>query len=868
MSPRRKGGSRAATRSDGAGTGLLVPPERLRAVCDPGSLSFECTEDVVPLTDFVGQDRAVRALEFGLGLQRPGYNIFVTGLTGTGRTTAILDYIGRQVKARKEKGNHAVHDWCYVYNFLDADRPNAIAMAPGTGRRFQEAMVALLESIRANLVRIFTSEEYERQRRALVERGGERAQEQMHKAQQDAEAAGFALNFSPTGVNLAPIKDGRPMTAEEFAALPAAGQQEIQQKERALGELVNQVGEQLRAIEREVGSMIQEMDRQVVAAVVTGPFDHVKKEYSENEEVPEFLDRLREFTLKSADFLRQFAVSPVSKEMPEGTLLATVTQGTTLDPFIAFRVNLLVDNGGTEGPPIVTEANPSWSNLFGRIDRRAYMGTYLSDHTMLKPGAVHRANGGYLVLNYNDLATRPGAWEGLKRVIKTGEVRIEDPMEQWGLLSPQGLRPEAIPVDVKLVVAGDPTAYFLHSTYEEEFWEMFKVKADFDHQIPRDETNILAYAGYICAICNRDGLRHFDRTAVAQLVEWGSRQVDDQTKLSARFGRMRDVVVEADYWAGEDGADLVRGEHVDRAINERVYRLNMIEERVREMIERGTIMIDTEGSVPGQVNGLAVMDYGDLRFGRPARITARVHPGQRGVVSIDRESHLSGKIHDKGVLTLTGFLGWMYGQERPLSLSATVSFEQGYEMVDGDSASLAETCAILSAIADLPIKQGIAMTGSMNQKGEVQPIGGVNQKVEGFHDVCKVIGFTGEQGVIVPRQNIQNLMLREDVVTSVREGNFRVWEASTLDDALEILTGMPAGERDKDGKYPDGTVHHVVEKSLRDMADRMKKASAPARGKKKEEAKDEEEEPEPDAPPPAKKRRRPRTPGPRDEGRS
>jgi len=834
----------------------------LRAIFDPASLGFDCTDDIAPLTDFVGQDRAVRALEFGLGLQKRGYNIFVTGLTGTGRTTAILEYIRRQVESRKAAGNHTVRDWCYVHNFDDPDRPNAIAMTAGTGRRFRDAMNSLLDTIKSNLARIFTSEEYERQKREVMEGGNERAQVQMRGAQEQAEAAGFVLSFQASGFNIVPLKDGRPMTPEEFGALSAGDKAKIQDGEKALGQVMNEVGERMRAIERDVAKAIEELDQAVVANVVTFPFESAVREFGGNEEVAGFLEQLREYTLKSADFLRQFAVSPMGKQTSEGTLLSTLPTGATPDPFVAFRVNLLVDNAGLEGPPIVTEVNPTWSNLFGRIDRRAYMGTYLSDHTMLKAGAVHRANGGYLVLNYNDLATRPGAWEGLKRVIRTGEVRIEDPMEQYGLLSPQGQRPEPVAVDVKLVVAGEPGAYFAHSAYEEEFWEMFKVKADFDYQVPRNDQNVTAYAAYVCSVAGQDGVRHFDRTGVARLVEWGSRTVDDQEKLSARFGRLRDVVVEADYWAGKDGAELVTGEHVERAIEEKVYRLNMVEERVREMIERGTLMIDVEGEVAGQVNGLAVLDFGDLRFGRPARITARVHPGQRGVVSIDRESHLSGKIHDKGVLTLTGFLGWKYGQERPLSLSATVSFEQGYEMVDGDSASLAEVCAILSAIAGLPIKQGIAMTGSINQKGEVQPIGGVNQKVEGFHDVCKAIGFTGEQGVIVPSLNLKNLMLRNDVVESVKAGRFRVWEARTIEDALEILTGVPGGERGKDGKYPKGSVHQLVEKKLAEMSETLKKAG---RGKKKDDEPEEgdgaKEEGEKK---PRRKPRRPPEPGPRE----
>jgi predicted ATP-dependent protease len=403
-------------------------------------------------------------------------------------------------------------------------------------------------------------------------------------------------------------------------------------------------------------------------------------------------------------------------------------------------------------------------------------------------------------------------------------VQLEDQIEQFGLLQTQTLRPEPIPAEEKVIIAGDALAYVLLSSYDDQFWELFKVRADFDYQIERDRENALAYGRFICAACEREKLRHFDRTAVAQVIEFGSREVEDQEKLSARFGRLRDVIVEADYWAGLDGARVVSGKHVDQAIDEKVYRGNLLEERIREMISRGTIIIDTEGAVVGQVNGLAVMQFGDVNFGRPTRITARTYLGQRGVVSIDRESQLSGKIHDKGVLILSGYLGWQYGQQSPLSVSATISFEQGYDTIDGDSASLAETCAILSSLADITIRQDLAITGSINQKGEVQPIGGINVKVEGFHDLCRAAGFTGSQGVILPARNIKNLMLREDVVQSVADGKFHVYQVSSVDEALELLTGVPSGERAEDGSYPEGAVHNLIDKKLTEMAETMRHA--------------------------------------------
>ncbi|MEK7248534.1 MAG: ATP-binding protein [Chloroflexota bacterium] len=792
-----------------------VPPERLRASFDPATLTFECTDELAPLSEFVGQDRAIRSLEFGLGLHKPGYNIFVTGLTGTGKATAILDYIQRQVERHPDV--HDIRDWIYVYNFDDPDQPNAISVPKGVGRRLRDHLEALLNAIRGNISQAFSSEEYGRQRRDTFEGGQRQAQAIIEDAQRKTEAAGFQLTFTPQGPVILPLKDKRPLTADEFGALSLDEKHALAEQQRPVEHLVEEAGEQLRAIERQASQTIQAMDRAVVESIVKAPFDALGRDFAQYEEAGVFLAQLREYTLKSADVLRQIAAAPApaSDAAPPGMM--------PLDPFLAFRINLFVDNADTNGPPIIIEPNPTWTNLFGRIDRRAYFGTYLSDHTMLKPGAAHRANGGYLILAWNDVATRPAAWDGVKRMIRANQVRLEDPAEQYGLLSPQTLRPEPIPVDLKLVVAGDALAYIMLSAYDEEFWELFKVKADFDHQIPRTPDNIEAYAGFACAVCEREKLRHFDRSAVARLIEYGSRAVEDQQKLSARFGRIRDIIIEADHWAAIDGDKRVYAKHVDQAIAERVYRSNLLEERVREMIARGTFLIDTQGEVVGQVNGLAVLDFGDLRFGRPTRITARTYLGQRGVVSIDRESQLSGKIHDKGVLILSGYLGWQYGQEHPLSLSATISFEQGYDTIDGDSASCAETCAILSALAEAPIRQDLAITGSVNQKGEVQAIGGANSKIEGFFDVCKAIGFTGQQGVILPAANVQNLMLREDVVQAVRDGQFHIYEVSSVDEALEVLTGVAAGEKQDDGTYPEGSLHARVLAKLQEMGEAMRR---------------------------------------------
>jgi predicted ATP-dependent protease len=453
---------------------------------------------------------------------------------------------------------------------------------------------------------------------------------------------------------------------------------------------------------------------------------------------------------------------------------------------------------------------------------------------MLKPGALSLANGGYLLLNARDVLLSPGVWETLKRVIKNKEVHIEDPFEQFGLIAPQGLRPQPMPVKVKIVLIGEDSLYHLLSAYDEDFWEIFKVKADFDFQIERTAENTEAYACFIAGCCEGNGLKHFDRSGVAKVVEYGARLVADQLKLSSRFAQIKDIILEADYWAKKDGSELVSANHVQQTLEEKVYRHNLIDEHIRELIRRGTLMIDAEGSVVGQVNGLSVYSLGDAVFGRPSRITARTYMGRSGVINIERESQLSGRIHDKGVLILNGYLGWKYAQQRPLSLSASLCFEQSYEGVEGDSASSTELYALLSSLSGVPIKQNIAVTGSVNQKGEIQPIGGVNHKIEGFFRVCRAKGLNGEQGVLIPAGNLENLMLHEEVVEAVRQGKFHVYAAKSTDEGIEILTGTPAGERQADGSYPEGTINYLVDKRLRDIAEGLKKFAEPKEKEKKE----------------------------------
>jgi len=691
-------------------------------------------------------------------------------------------------------------------------------------------MQELLEAVQAAIKRTFASEEYEHRRREIMEEGQREAQRLMELAQQNAQQAGFILRFSPLGVAVMPMVGGRPMTSEELASLDPILRRSLEERQRQVAEMVNEITERLRALERELQARLRELDQQVGRSAVDPIFRAVIAQFHDLPQVISFLEELRDYTVTHIDLFREGEGGP-----HQAPMLPRPIGESPIDPFLAFRCNLFVDNADAQGPPIVVEPNPSWPNLLGRIERRAFMGAYFSDHTHLRAGAVHRANGGFLILDLNDLATKPGSWEGLKRVIRTGEARLEDPLEGLGWLPPQALRPQPIPVTLKVIITGDPLLYYLLSTYDPDFWEMFKVKADFDYQISLTPQSLEAYARFISTCCRQNDLHPFDAGAVAKVVEHASRMVDDQEKLTARFGLLRDILIEADYWARQEGSPVVTAQHVHKALRAQYYRLNLVEERVKELITKGIIMVDVDGAVVGQINGLAVWELGNFRFGRPSRITARTFLGQRGVVSIDRESQLSGRIHDKGVFTISGYLGWKYAQDKPLSLSATVSFEQAYEPVEGDSASLAELCAIISAIAQVPLRQDLAVTGSVNQKGEVQPVGGINEKIEGFFEVCRAMGLTGKQGVIIPARNKRHLNLREEVVEAVQAGQFHIYAVNTVDEALELLTGLPAGERGPDGQYPEGTLHALVDSRLREMGEALRQAGRRPEAKEPEE---------------------------------
>ena len=794
-----------------------LPAERLRRVCDPSVFGFQTTEELPELTEIIGQDRAVSAVSFGIDIESPGYHMYALGPVGTGKTTTIRKFL-----SRRAVDPTVPDDWCYVNDFHNVDRPKALSLPAGRGARFKAAMDRFVEELKVEVPRVLESEEYQEEHERVEDEFRSRRQELFQELRQEAESRGFALVQTPQGIGMAPIVDGNVITPEQFNQLEEEKRRQIEQRQEELQDTVRDTMRRVQQLQREAREQLRKLDQQVVGFAVNHMIEELKRDYAGLEGVVAFLDAVRADILENVETFKQLEqmeqrLEQLRQQMPFAAL--GVTQETVLDK---YRVNLIVDNGQLQGAPVVFESNPSHPNLLGRLEHEAQFGALVTSFTMIKAGALHRANGGYLMVEARNVLSKPFAWEGLKRALKDKEIRIESMGEELRLIATRSLEPEPIPLDVKVIVIGDPLLYYLLYNLDEDFQELFKVKADFAEQMDWDSSSPEKYAQFIGSICREEGLRHFDASGVAKVVEQGARMVANQNKLAVRFGDIVDLVRQANYWAGRNGHHFITAADVMKAMDERTYRSNRIEERIREMIGEGTILIDTEGEAVGQVNGISIVPLGDYTFGKPSRITARTSAGRAGVVNIDREAGLGGKIHNKGVMILSGYLSGRYAEDVPLTLSSTIAFEQLYEEVEGDSASSAELYSLLSSLSGFPIRQGLAVTGSVDQHGQVQAIGGVNEKIEGFFEVCRAKGLTGEQGVIIPAANVRNLMLREEVVEAVREGQFHVYPVSTVDEGIALLTGKEAGERQADGTYPEGTVNRAVQDRLRDLAEKVR----------------------------------------------
>jgi predicted ATP-dependent protease len=795
---------------------LAVPPERLRRHVDLAQLP-PTSADVPPLEGTIGQPRALDALAFGLEIRSPGYNLYVAGPTGSGRERTIQDFLQRFAPTRP-----APSDWVYVYNFAQPDHPNAISLPQGQGRAFAADMDSFLQTAQREIPRAFESEDYALHRREALAELAQQRESLLKELETFAQEQGFAIEMTPSGILTVPVKEGHPLSPEEFQQLPEQRQHDLEQRISQVQEHTADTLRQVHQLQKEGAERIRQLDRDVASFTLGPHLDELRETYSDQPKVLAYLDQVQR---DLPEHLDDFRSSEGDGE--QQALLARLPVPAREDRLARYRVNVFVDNDDFKGAPVVVERNPTYYNLTGRVDYRATLGALMADFRQIKPGALQRANGGFLVLQALDVLRAPLAWEALKRALICGSATIENLGEQYSALPTEQVRPEPTPLDVKVVLLDSPELYALLYQADPDFSELFKVKADFAPDMDWNDDHLNHYLAFISKRVQEEGLRHFDRSALARVVEYGARLREDQRKLSTRLRDIADIASEANYWAGKADHALVEAADVDQAIAKRKYRSNLIEERLEEMIETDTILIDTIGARVAQVNGMAVIDLGGYEFGRPSRITARVSPGRGSVQSIEREIELSGPIHSKGFLILSGYLAGQYAQDYPLSISATLTFEQSYSEIEGDSASSTELYVLLSALADLPLKQGIAVTGSVNQHGEVQAVGGVNAKIEGFFAVCKAKGLTGEQGVILPAANVPNLMLAEEVIDAVEAGQFHIWGVNSIDEGIELLTGRPAGQRDADGKYPDGTVHRLVEDRLRDFAERLRALAEP-----------------------------------------
>jgi len=790
-----------------------LTPDDLYKRCDPNVFPFKTTEDLPPLDGIIGQQRALDAIDFGLNLQSTGFNIYVLGDSGTGKTSAIRAFI-----SKKAEMEIVPPDWCYVHNFRETADPIAIWLEHGRGIEFQKDMQELIDHLKIEIPKIFESKEYKKQRNVVTEEYQKKQKELFEVLEQEAESKGFKIKAAMGGFSLVAIgKSGEALTEEEFNAFDPKQKEALRENGKYIQERLDDVKRTLKKEEKATGEKLNELERIAALSVLGHLVEDLKSKYPNNEKLLAYLDAAREDILAN---LEDFKAS--SEETPAPPLPFLKMQKQDPD-FTRYSVNVLVNNGKQKGGPCVFESNPTYYNLFGRVEHKLQFGAAVTDFTMIKAGSLHKANGGYLVVNALDLLRNLFSYDALKRAIKNAEVKIEDVWEQYRQITTATMKPEPIPLDVKVILIGSPEIYYLLFGLDEEYRELFKVKADFDNRMERTEENVRKYAGFVSTKAREERLFPFEASGVARVVEYGSRLAEHQEKLSSKFSDVSNLIRESHYWAKKMDADVVSGTHVEKALDEKIYRHSRIEDRMREVTAEGTLIVETSGEKTGQVNGLAVLDMGDYSFGKPSRITTSVYTGKGGVVNIEREIKLSGKIHEKAILILSNYLGRKYAAKKPISLSASITFEQLYGMIEGDSATCAELYSLLSAISGVPIRQSVAVTGSMDQNGIVQPIGGVNEKIEGFFDLCRLRGLTGAQGVIIPQRNARNLMLKKEVVEAVGEGKFHIHTIEHVEEGIEVLMGIPAGEPGPDGKYPEGTLNRLVEERLTELREAVRK---------------------------------------------
>ena len=781
----------------------------LRSICDPKMFTFKTTAEVDPLDKVIGQERAVQAIEFGLNIKSPGYNIFVTGIEGTGKSTIIKDIVTQYAKKLPSPV-----DWCMVNNFKDEYHPKTISVPKSKATRFSKTMDKLIDDLKKELPKAFEHESYQQRQGEIQKKYTDQQKDIIKKLESLASQHHVHINRTKTGYQTIPIVKEKPISPEEFLALPKEKQTEIEENISLVQSEIDVTVRDISKINQSMNSEIEKLMQEIALFVVKQRIDIIRDAYKTDKDILTYLDEVEADILEN---VQDFIASIEAKSPFESMMFQPAKPS-----FLRYQVNVLVDQKDLKGAPVIFETNPTYQNVFGQIEKRAYMGTVTTDFTMVQAGSLLRANGGYLIMEIESILMNPFVWEALKRALQNKLLSIEDVASGMGY-GTSSLRPEPIPLEVKVILLGSYHLFHLLQNYDSKFNKIFKVRADFDHEVIKNNDTIQNYARFIARACKEEKLLPLTSKGVAAIVEYGEKYIANKNKLSIRFGPVMGILIEADYWARKRNARQVSDKDVIKAFTEYRFRYNLYEEKIHESYVDDTIMIDVEDDEIGQVNALAVYQIGDISFGRPSRITAETYMGKQGVVNIEREANLSGKTHDKGVLILTGYLGRTFAQNYPLNLSISITFEQSYSGIDGDSASSTELYAIISSLSGIPIHQGIAVTGSVNQKGKIQAIGGVNQKVEGFFDVCKAKGLTGKQGVLIPIANIKNLMLKKEVIDAVKKKEFHIYQVSTVEEGIEILTGVQAGVPDENNEYPVDTVYGKVQAKLKGYLERSYK---------------------------------------------
>lgn len=802
---------------------LALNPKVLYHACDMSTLKFKTTVDLEDSKEIIGQDRALEALDFGIGIKHDGYNLFVSGSTGLGKHTIV-----KQLLKIKAVDFPKPSDWCYVNNFEHPHKPKILKLPAGFGCKLRDDMLQLVEDLLSAIPSAFETDEYNARVKEINDELDETKEAAFVKLGEKAETENIALMRTPGGYTLGPMKDGKVLTPDDFDKLSKKERDVIKTKIEEIETEVNATIRKLPIWSREARNKIKLLNREVSQLTVEQFIDEIRVNYESLADALSYINEVKNGIIEDVDAFRhpggeEFAIPGLMKQKPS---------------FTRFQVNVLVDNSDTDGAPVIYEDNPTYNNLMGRIEHMAQLGTLLTDFSLIKPGALHRANGGFLVFDARRVLTSPFAWEGLKRTLRAHEVRMESLEKMLSISSTISLEPEPIPIDIKVILTGDRWIYYLLKKYDPEFNQLFKVAADFSEEIDRNTENTFLFSHMIANLQREQNFKPFDKNAVALIIENSAREVEDAEKLSLHKGALIDLLREADYWSGNSGHDVISREDVQHALDTRIRRLDQLRERVHEQVLRGDYLLETEGEKIAQVNGLSVIQLGDYAFGRPSRITATARLGTGKVIDIEREVDLGGSIHSKGVLILSSYLANRYAQDQPLSLSASLVFEQSYGKVEGDSASVAELCALLSALSKLPINQSFAVTGSVNQLGQIQPIGAVNEKIEGFFDICKARKLTGKQAVIIPASNVKHLMLHKDIVEAVEKKQFNVYAVETIDQVMELLTGKKAGNVNNKGEFPKGTINALVKDQLTEMNRKRKQFSKQSKSENGDEQRD------------------------------